>query len=303
VRTWALPFLTILAPSKKTNEANGRRHKTIGHLLGQAVTVLRRWLPERGIVMVTDGALSGVRLGWRCRRLEVILVTRLNWRAVLHAPPGPRPKGKRGPRATKGARLPKLKETLADPRTVWRRCQLPWYGHDQQEVDIATGTALWYTPGQKPLPLRWVLVRDPAGKQKPASFMATDQTLSAEQIISYYIRRWSIEVTFQECRAHLGVETQRQWSDLAIVRTTPALLGLFSLITLLAHRLTKGEEFPVRSTAWYRKPEPTFADAIALVRKQLWTRMKFVNPLVKPIIVEFPLPNLHGLVDTSCYVT
>jgi hypothetical protein len=127
--------------------------------------------------------------------------------------------------------------------------------------------------------------------------------LSAEQIISYYIRRWSIEVTFQECRAHLGVETQRQWSDLAIVRTTPALLGLFSLITLLAHRLTEGKPFPVRSTAWYSKPEPTFADAIALVRKVLWTRMKFVNPLAKVTLVEFPAPILHGLVDTICYPT
>jgi hypothetical protein len=303
VQTWALPFLTILAPSKKTNEANGRRHKTIGRLLGQATTVLRRWLPERRIVLVTDGALGGVRLGWRCRHLDIILVTRLTWRAVLYAPAGPRPKSKRGPHATKGARLPKLKELLVDPHTVWRRSQLDWYGHDQQVVDIATGTALWYTPGQQPLPLRWVLVRDPVGKQKPAAFMSTDMNLSAEQIISYYIRRWSIEVTFQECRAHLGVETQRQWSDLAIARTTPALLGLFSLITLLAHRLTEGKPFPVRSTAWYSKPEPTFADAIALVRKVLWTRMKFVNPLAKVTLVEFPAPILHGLVDTICYPT
>ena len=115
--------------------------------------------------------------------------------------------------------------------------------------------------------------------------------------------RWSVEVTFQESRAHLGLETQRQWSDLAIARTTPALLGLFSLVTLLASRLTEKKSFPIRSTAWYLKHEPTFADAIALVRKYLWTNMKYVNCHAEMEVVVFPQSLLHGLVDTVCYAT
>ena len=168
---------------------------------------------------------------------------------------------------------------------------------------MATGTALWYTPGRKPLPIRWVIVRDPLGEQKPASFMATDQTLSPVQIVERYIMRWSVEVTFQESRVHLGVETQRQWSDLAIARTTPALLALFSFVTLLASRLAEKKSFPIRSTAWYLKHEPTFADAIAMVRKYLWTNMKLVNSPVDMGIVVFPQSFLNGLVDTVCYAT
>jgi hypothetical protein len=302
-RVWALPFLTILAPSRKTNEANGKRHKTSVDWLGQMVAVVRRWLPGRRIVLVTDGGLTGVKLGWRCVHSGVTLVTRMNWRGLLYAPAGPRPKGKRGPDAGKGERLPSLKAVLVSAETVWQRCQVAWYGEGNQEVEMATGTALWYTPGRTPLPIRWVLVRDPLGEQKPAVFMATDQTLCPVQIVEWYIMRWSVEVTFQESRVHLGLETQRQWSDLAIARTTPALLGLFSLVTLLAHRLTEKKSLPIRSAAWYLKPEPTFADAIALVRKYLWSNMKYVNCPVEMEIVVFPQSLLHGLVDTVCYAT
>ena len=84
--------------------------------------------------------------------------------------------------------------------------------------------------------------------------------------------RWQLEVTFQEMRRHLGFETQRQWSDLAIRRTTPALLGLFSLVTLIAHqRMTEGAG-AFRRAAWYHKTHPTFADALASVRKELWSQ-------------------------------
>jgi hypothetical protein len=302
-RVWGLPFLTILAPSPKTNKKNGKRHKTTGMWLGQMVSVVRRWLPDRRIVLTTDGGLTSVRLGWRCVREQVTLVSRLNWRAVLHERPGPQPKSKRGPKPTKGQRLPKLRETLAGAQTVWQHCQVNWYGRAKQEVAIATGACLWYTPRQAPLLIRWVLVRDPLDKALPSAFFTTDPTLTAVQVIDYYIMRWGVEVTFQETRAHLGLETQRQWADLSILRTTPALLGLFSLITLLAHRLTDSSSFPVRSAAWYQKREPTFADAIALVRKQLWTYMKFVNYPAEKEVVVIPRSLLHGLVDTLCYAT
>jgi hypothetical protein len=148
-----------------------------------------------------------------------------------------------------------------------------------------------------------VLVRDPLGEFDPAAFFATDQAAAPLRILAWFIMRWNVEVTFEEARAHLGVETQRQWSDLAITRTTPALLGLFSLVTLLAHLLTQNKPFPVRSAAWYAKTEPTFSDAIALVRRHLWTRTKFTNSPTNTGFVEIPTSVLHGLVDSLCYAT
>jgi hypothetical protein len=119
------------------------------------------------------------------------------------------------------------------------------------------------------VPLRWVLVRDPKGKFKPQALLCTDLKADPKKILSWFVMRWQLEVTFQEVRRHLGFETQRQWSEMAIRRTTPALMGLFSLITLIAHRRMALSTQVVRRAAWYRKPHPTFSDALALIRKDL----------------------------------
>jgi hypothetical protein len=302
-RVWALPFLTVLAPGEKTNVANGKRHKTSIDWIGQMIGAVRRWLPKRMLVLVTDGGLTAVKLGLRCAGYAnpVTYVSRLRLDAVLHDRPGPQPRGKRGPKPKKGKRQPALKKVLLDPRTKWSKCEIDWYGGKRRIIEMATGTALWYTPGYDPLPLRWVLVRDPLAEFGPAAFFATDQSAAPLQILAWFILRWSVEVTFEEARAHLGVETQRQWSDLAIARTTPALLGLFSLVTLLAHHLTQNKPFPVRSAAWYVKTEATFSDAIALVRRHLWTNTKFANSPSQSGFVEFPSSVLHGMVDSLCY--
>jgi hypothetical protein len=269
------------------------------------IGAVRRWLPEKMLVLVTDGGLTAVKLGLRCARYAnpVTYVSRLRLDAVLHDPPGPQPRGKRGPKPKKGKRQPSLKTVLLDPSTQWTKCEIDWYGGKRRIIEIATGVALWYTPGYDPLPIRWVLVRDPLGELDPVAFFATDQSATPLQILAWFIMRWNVEVTFEEARAHLGIETQRQWSDLAITRTTPALLGLFSLVTVLAHRLTEDKPFPARSAAWYTKVEPTFSDAIALVRRHLWTRMKFTNSPSDTGFVEIPASVLHGLVDSLCYAS
>lgn len=304
-RAWALPFLTVLAPSEKTNEQNGRRHKTSIDWIGQMITAVRRWLPERPLVLVTDGGLTAVKLGLRCARFvnPVTYVSRLRLDARLFAPPGPQPASKPGPKPQKGKRLPTLKAVLKDPKTVWTPLTLDWYGGERRSLEVVSGVALWHTPGYDPLPIRWVLVRDPLGKLEPCAFFATDQGVTPSQILTWFILRWNVEVTFEDAREHLGLETQRQWSDLAIARTTPALLGLFSLVTVLAHKLTQDQPFPVRSTAWYTKTEPTFADAIALVRRRLWTDMQFVNSAPETRVVEIPVSVLEGLMDSLCYAT
>ena len=304
-RVWALPFLTVLAPSDKTNQAHGKRHKTTIDWLIQMTRVVRRWQPTGPMVLVTDGGLCAVKLGLHCRGLAhpVTWVSRLRLDAVLHAPPGPQPESKPGPKPKKGDRKPSLKERLVNPNTAWQTLAIDWYGGKTKTLEMATGTHLWYTPGFDPLPIRWVLVRDPKGKLDPTAFLCTDLWATQTQILTWFIRRWGLEVTFQESRTHLGLETQRQWSDLAVARTTPALLGLFSLVTLSAFRLTQNQPLPVRSAAWYTKPEPTFSDAIAFVRFYLWTHMEFTNSPAKTTFGLFSDSVLAGLVDSICYAT
>jgi len=147
-----------------------------------------------------------------------------------------------------------------------------WY-NAQRTLLVATGTAVWWHSGIPPVPIRWVLVRDPAGEHEPSAFLCTDLDAQPAAILGWFVSRWRVETTFQEVRAHLGVEPQRQWSDLVILRTTPALLGLFSLITVWADGLARdaGGALKTHTAAWYSKQEPTFSDAIAAIRRVLWT--------------------------------
>ena len=163
-----------------------------------------------------------------------------------------------------------MAKRLADPATTWDKVTVAWYGGGTRLVELATGTAVWYHAGKPTVPLRWVLIRDRLGEFKAQALICTDLGTTPVQIVEWFVMRWQLEVTFEEARAHLGVETQRQWSKLAIGRTTPALLGLFALVTVLAHGLLQGQELPARSAAWYSKPLPTFSDTLALVREQLW---------------------------------
>lgn len=125
--------------------------------------------------------------------------------------------------------------------------------------------------------IRFVLVRDPEGKLSDAAFLWTDLHAPPEQILHWVVRRWAVEGTFEEARASLGLETQRPWADKAIARPTPVLGGLFSLVTVLAWRVGPEGCIPLEGSAWYRKPEATFADCLAVVRPQLWRAGYLVN--------------------------
>lgn len=271
-RVWALPFLTVLAPSERYHQQRGRRHKTITDWGRQMILQLRRWLPNRALVVVADSAYAVLDLLARCQRLPcpVTVVTRLRLDAALYDPPPARTTKTRGRPRCKGTHQPTLQARLSDPKTNWQWLTVRWYGGTERTVEVATGTALWYHSGMPTVPLRWVLIRDPAGQFDAQALLCTDQTVAASQIIEWFVLRWQLEVTFREARTSLGVETQRQWSDRAIARTTPALLGVFSLVTLVAQQLTGEGILPTRQAAWYDKAVPTFADTLALVRQQLW---------------------------------
>jgi hypothetical protein len=137
--------------------------------------------------------------------------------------------------------------------------------------------------------IRFVLVADPEGKVRMETFFSTDLQATPEQILQWIIMRWSVEVTFEEARAHLGFETQRQWSEKAIARTSPVLLALFSLVTVLALRLSQGGPIPVSVTPWYCKAEPSFVDYLALIRRHLWRARYLVNSPAAADSMQFPL--------------
>jgi hypothetical protein len=302
-RVWALPFLSALAPSERYAAARSRRHKKITEWAWQLLLLVRRWYPEREIVAVADGAYASLKLLFHCRSLSrpVTFITRLRLDAALYQPAPPRHPSQIGRPRLKGKRLPNLSMVVEDPATVWEPFIASWYGQKERALEIASETAVWYSTGLFAVPLRWVLVRDPQNEFKTQALLCTDLEADPQKILSWFVMRWQLEITFQEARRHLGFETQRQWSDLAIRRTTPALLGLFSLVTLLAHRQMTQAAGAFRQAAWYHKSYPTFADALAVVRKELWAQETFYGSSVDTETVKVPRAFMEQLTDTLCY--
>jgi hypothetical protein len=340
-RLWALPFLTVLAPSQRYQQEHAphrQRHKTLVDWLRQAMLQVRRWFPERALILVADSSFAVLELLAALQQRKaphqpITVVTRLRLDAALYEPaplPPPGKKSKNGRPALKGKRLPTLQQRLQDPQTAWTPVAVPqWYGRvrsrksgrntesstkrlvrtlEPRLVEIATGTAVWYHAGQPVVPLRWVLVRDPQEEFEPQALLCTDTAVDAVQVVQWFVARWQVEVTLHEVRDHLGVETQRQWNDAAIARTTPVLLGLFSLVTLLAQQLVEQQApavraWGVRQSAWYVKERATFTDALAWVRRHLWSQaqLPFCTSEFKPDREKLQQAVLERMTDLLCY--
>lgn len=302
-RIWALPFLTALAPSERYYEQRGRKVKKLTDWAGQLVCQLRRWLPNRRLVVVGDSTYAALDFLHLCQTLRqsVTVITRLRLDAALYesAPPY---SGIGRPRK-KGQRLPTPQQLIDDPTTVWTRLPFVWYNHQLRQIEISTHQAVWFHNGPPPVPIRFILIRDVEGKFAPQVLLSTDPTLDPLDILVFFKRRWQMEPTFRHSREHLGMETQRQWSDKAIARTTPALLGLFSLITVLTHALLTRHDLSIRTTAWYPKPLPTFADAFALVRSRLWAHLTFQLSADDTDMVKVPRVLLDRFNDLLAYTT
>lgn len=308
-RLWALPFMAVPTPSEKTSHKLGKRHRTLIGWSEVMIGRVRRWQPERTIRTVGDSNYAALDLVHACQSLKkpVALISRLRLDAQLYDRPGAQPPGKRGPKPKKGARQPRLAQRLFDQTAQWQSLSLPWYGGSVRSLEYQTGTSLWHRSGRDPVPLRWVLIRcpedTPEAKRFPSgALFCSDPELSAQQIIAAYLLRWSIEVTFEEIRAHLGFGTQRQWSTRAIERTTPCLFGIFSLVVLMA-RVRHPDQLPIRRTAWYAKPQATFSDVLAVVRRDLWSSLNYVTSPDDPDLLLFPKEMAHSLFEMACYST
>lgn len=250
-----------------------RRHKTTIDVAAQVLSVLSRWLGARRVVAVLDGAYFSYKLLRHAVEVGVGVVTRGRWAMVLYGEPAPRARGAKGPAPSRGKRIGSLHEIARDPTTVWEVVEIDWYGGERKRFEVATGTGMWSTDNQKAIRLRYVMTRDlePDAKKRMRQevFVSTEVEQSAEQILQWYVWRWSEEVTFEESRRHLGVETGRGWTRPTLQRSTPALLGVFSIVTLVA--VTQhGAGVPKDEAAWYRKSDVTFSDCLACVRRQLW---------------------------------
>ncbi len=299
-RIWALPFLTVLAPSERYAHKHKQRLKKLTDWGRQVMLQVARWLPERQIVAVTDSGFAAIEL-LNAVRHRISMITRLRLDARLFDPPAHRRAGTIGRPRIVGRRQPTLAQRLANSRTRWRRFRVNgWYGRSERLLQIVSGTAIWHHPGRL-VPIRYVLVRDVAGEFKPQAFLCTDLDANPLDILRWFVRRWSIEVTFAEVRRHLGVETQRQWSNPAIARTTPALLGLFSLITLWANDLYAAGAPAPRTASWYPKPLLTFSDALATVRRELWTPGNFETSSHTQDDTKTSHPTIDRLINLACY--
>ena len=305
-RVWALPFLCSLAPYERYCSQRGERHKKITEWAWQLLLLVRRWQPERQIVAVADSTYASLKLLDRCRRLTapITFITRLRLDAALYEAAPLREPHQLGRPRLKGERLANLSAVAEDRATAWRAITVgDFYGEGERTVEVVSQTALWYSTGLPAVPLRWVLIREPQGKFETQALLCTDLAADPERIISWFVRRWQMESTFQEVRQRLGFETQRQWSELAIRRTTPALMGLFSLVTLFAHRHISAGADALRKTAWYDKRHPTFSDALAVVRKKLWAQEQatFRGSARETDTVKVPRAFVERLTDVVCY--
>jgi hypothetical protein len=297
-RPWALPVLCALYRTRELDQREGRRHKTPIVLARQLVATLMHWFPRRRFILLGDGHYASHELARFCRRhrRRLTLVSLLHPRAHLCQAPPPRRKGQTGRRRIRGRKLPHPQDAVN--KAERRRASVGWYGGKKRRVQFVTRTAHWYKAAEGLVPIRWVFVHDLDGTHEDRYVYSTDPGLGASRIIGLYTGRWSIEVTFQETRQHLGLATPRNRKAKSVLRTVPCLLGLFSLVSVMFHRRTGGGKAPRPHTdPWYAKRQATFSDALAAVRRLLWEHAVFPELDRHDALKKLPRPLWDNLLD------
>jgi hypothetical protein len=287
---WSLPFLSyLLTPEKPLSSSRNKsdltgkgRHKKMTKITSQFIIQIRRWVgSEREIVIVADSAFCCREICKTCIKHNVIFCTQLRLDASLYDFP-PARQGKRGRPRIVGARLPNLETLLSDNNQKWIRLSSPWYNGKTKDLDVLTGTCLWYHNTVGGVPIRWILTKDPSGMNKPIALLVTNFQICAEQAIGFFVGRWPIETTFQEINQHLGLETIHTWSDTSVNRTAPTIIASYSLACLIVEESTKttGIKITPQTSVWYEKDTVTFSDVMVYL-KLLILNKKYFSQLGK----------------------
>lgn len=282
--SWALPFLSVLCPSERYY-TQARAAKKLTDWARQLILQLGRWTRGLGrkVYLLGDNTYATYELMHTGIDVGINLIVRMRLNARLFHFPPPRTKGRRGRKPKVGKRQLTLAKRVDDKRVKWSQAIFSqWYGRREKKMMFCSRIALWYKGGIEPVPLKWVLIKDPEGKFDPIAIACTDTQIQPQRMIALFLKRWRVEVTFAEVRRHLGVETQRQWSDLAIERSTPALMALFSIITLWADTLYKKGKLEIKQTIWYPKQHYSFSDAITAVRVHIYQYNYFLTSTSQP---------------------
>ena len=294
---WALPVLTVLCPSERFYESCDKQPKKLTDWARQIITWLgrRKNNLDRPLYLTGDGSFATYELFMHAQSLGIGMIARMKLSARLfYLPWAQWPKSKRGPKPLVGARLSDMEKRLSDRRVKWTRLIFSeWYGNRNKEMMITSGVAIWHKSNTVMVKIKWILIKDPEGKLDPVLLACTDTALSAEKIVTFFVRRWRVEVTFAEVRRHLGVETQRQWSDLAIERSTPSLMALLSIVCLMANTLHQRQPIQPNATAWYRKTAITFSDVLGAVRLEIWQKGKLSTSLFQPHVGSYSAKIRH----------
>ena len=270
----------FLSQSSESVSILQHEHLLLLHLLPNLIICLGRNCKDlqRSVYLAVDGSFATLELMMVSQEQSIGLIGRMKLNARLYdLPPKVYPKNKRGPKPPVGKKLMSMEKRLTDKRIKWKQVTFSeWYGNKQKQMLISSGVAIWRKNNTMLVKVKWVLIKDPDEKLDPVLLACSDFEISAENMVRFFVRRWRVEVTFAEVRRHLGVETQRQWSNLAIERTTPCLMALFSIVCLFANHLNDCQIIQPNHTAWYKKKEVTFSDILAAVRVEIFQKTKLL---------------------------
>jgi DDE superfamily endonuclease len=274
-RPWALPILVALYRPPEGDSVQGARHKTPAHIVRLLLTRLMRWFPDRHFIFVGDSGYGTSETARFCQkhRQHLTLVSKFYADAALYEPPPPRTRHTMGRPRVKGQKLPSPREVVAN--TAKRtHLTVAWYGGTTRDIEVVTGTGHWYRIGEDLVAVRWVYVHDCTGTHRDEYFFTTDITMKPQQMVERYTQRWSIETTFQECREHLKLESTKSYGQQTVLRFTPCLFGLYTMVVLLYLHLP--HPLNILSTMFWRgKSTVTFSDMIMCVRRALWEQWCF----------------------------
>jgi hypothetical protein len=273
-KRWVLPFLTARCPSERFYTHHKRQPKKLTDWARQMLYYLSRYVRPlyARVVLVGDGSYATYELMKTAERPGISLIGRLKFNARLFHLPKKKAAGRPGRQSGIGKRILSMTKRVDDKRIRWRDLTVQgWYGRQgAKRLRVTSGVSIWDRNKGVRCKVRWLLVKDPDGDMAPALYASNDTQLADDEMIQHIVHRWGAEVTFHDGGRHPGMETQRQWSDLAIERTTPVLLALKSIVCLLGERLyDKQAQIKINRTAWYGKEHLTFSDGLAAVRRKL----------------------------------